>query len=65
VFALLRSRNLAVESLINLDTGGQDVFYVYDDRGQNIRDAQGNPLRGRQTTQRTTSLLLYTHGAGR
>lgn len=55
ILAILHARNFKVEALLNLDTGGQNVLYVYDDRGVNIQ-----PLVGTRPSQQATNLLLYT-----
>jgi hypothetical protein len=60
VYHALQARGLYVEAVLNLDTGGQDVFYVYDTRGVNVPDANGIPIRGSRGSHQTTSLLLYT-----
>jgi hypothetical protein len=59
LFDVLASRGLKVEALLNLDTGGQDVFYLYDIRGRNIFDSKGSPVRGGKSTRETTNLLLF------
>lgn len=56
VVRMLHARGFKVEALMNLDTGGQNVLYVYDDRGNTIHDVKGT--RG---SQETTNLILYRH----
>jgi hypothetical protein len=60
MYHALQARGLHVEAVLNLDTGGQDVFYVYDPQGVNVPDANGSAIRGSRGSHQTTSLLLYT-----
>ena len=55
-FGLIQSRGLKVEALLNLDTGGQDVMEVYDERGQVV-----GGISGRLPVNQTTNLLVYTY----
>jgi hypothetical protein len=54
LFDLLHRQKYKVEALLNLDTGGQNVLYVYDDKGSLIAD-----IAGTRSAQETTNLLVY------
>ncbi|MBU6303398.1 MAG: hypothetical protein KGS60_17765 [Verrucomicrobia bacterium] len=55
-FGLLQSRGLKVEALLNLDTGGQDVMEVYDEKGQVLAG-----ITGRLPISQTTNLVVYSY----
>lgn len=60
VFAILRSRNLKVEAILNLDTGGFNILEFYDQSGQVFKDTNGKPaIKGTVELLNATNLLVY------
>lgn len=55
IFGLLKTHNLKVEAVLNLDVGKYNILNVYDDGGKLIQDLQG-PVDINQAT----NLLVYT-----
>lgn len=55
-FRMLEYRNLKVEALLNMDTGGQDVLQVFDDQGNLIPGIQGQ-----RRVDEATNLLMYQY----
>lgn len=53
-FHVLKVRDLKIEALLNLDTGGQDVIELYDERRRVVSEVEG-----RLGTGQTTNLLVY------